>query len=200
MSGTEPTTVKRALIQAAVLRATEDLLSDGATFADLKIEKIATAAGISRTAFYFYFRDKRELLMRLTEEITDVLYAEADRWFSASDADNLDELKSALAAIASLYREHGPMLRAIVEVSTYDEEIAGHWRQLLQRFADATATRITDEQAAGRSPGRSAPETAFCLVWMTERTFYQSIVQAENVEAANLVEAMAGIWERGIYG
>ena len=58
---------KRAAIEAAVLRATEELLTEGATFAELNIEKIATRAGISRTAFYFYFRDKRELLVRLTD-------------------------------------------------------------------------------------------------------------------------------------
>ena len=30
--------------------------------------------GSRRTAFYFYFRDKRELLLRLTEDVTDELY------------------------------------------------------------------------------------------------------------------------------
>ena len=49
----QPTTAKRAAIQAAVLEATEELLSEGVSFADLGIEKIATRAGISRTAFYF---------------------------------------------------------------------------------------------------------------------------------------------------
>ena len=35
-------------------------------------QRITTRAGISRTAFYFYFRDKRELLMRLTEDVTEL--------------------------------------------------------------------------------------------------------------------------------
>ena len=62
-------TAKREAIEADVLEATEALLEEGASFADLSIERIATRAGISRTAFYFYFRDKRELLMRLTEDV-----------------------------------------------------------------------------------------------------------------------------------
>ena len=49
----QPATAKRAAIQAAVLRATEDLLAEGVSYADLGIERIATRAGISRTAFYF---------------------------------------------------------------------------------------------------------------------------------------------------
>jgi AcrR family transcriptional regulator len=77
-----PNTPKRAAVQAAVLRATEDLLAEGGNFADLGIERIATRAGISRTAFYFYFADKRELLMRLTEEVNALLFEQADIWFS----------------------------------------------------------------------------------------------------------------------
>ena len=57
--GERAVTPKRAAVQAAVLRATEELLRDGASYADLNIERIARRAGISRTAFYFYFRDKR---------------------------------------------------------------------------------------------------------------------------------------------
>src|ERR671914_638535 len=104
---------KRAAIEAAVLQATEALLGEGASFAELNIERIAKRSGISRTAFYFYFRDKRELLMRLTSEVNDQLMAAAETWWSG-DAD----LREALARIAELYREHDALLRAVVEVST----------------------------------------------------------------------------------
>ena len=71
----DPTpTTKRTAIQGAVLAATESLLAEGASYSDLNIERIATRAGISRTAFYFYFRDKRELLMRLTADVNELLY------------------------------------------------------------------------------------------------------------------------------
>src|SRR3954469_11199927 len=150
-SSTAPSSPKRAAVQAAVLRATEQLLGEGASYADLNIERISTRAGISRTAFYFYFADKRELLMRLTEDITEQLYAQADLWFSGQD-DPEEEIREALSNIADLYAEHGPLLRAIVEVSTYDEEVAEFWRRLMQRFADATSERIRIEQAAGNAP------------------------------------------------
>ncbi|MTD44145.1 TetR family transcriptional regulator [Conexibacter sp. W3-3-2] len=88
---------KRAAIQAAVLQATEDLLAEGASFPDLGIERIATRAGISRTAFYFYFKDKRELLARLTEDLSDELYRQADIWFSGGE-DPHQEMHAALTA------------------------------------------------------------------------------------------------------
>jgi AcrR family transcriptional regulator len=200
MASAQPSTAKRAQIQQAVLAATEGLLAEGGSFQDLKIEKIATAAGISRTAFYFYFKDKRELLMRLAEDVTGELYGQADAWFSGTDGAPEEQVSDALEAIAKLYFEHGPLLRAIVEVSTYDEEIAVFWRALLQRFADATTTRIETEQGAGRAPAMPAAPTAFALVWMTERTFYQQLVQGAPIESADLVAALNGIWVRSVYG
>ena len=179
---------KRAAIEAAVLRATEELLREGLSFAELGIERIATRAGISRTAFYFYFRDKRELLVRLTEDVNNELLAAADTWWSG-DAD----LRTALGRIHELYREHGALLRAVVEVSTYDAEIAGFWRGLVGRFVDATRETIERE----RPDLESADAIAFALCWMVERSFYQGLVQGRQDD---VVDALATIFERTVYG
>ena len=190
MAGLGRQSEKRVAVEASVLRATEELLEEGASFAELGIERIATRAGISRTAFYFYFRDKRELLVRLTSDVNEELLAAASTWWSGSA-----DLRTALRAIAELYREHGALLRAVVEVSTYDEEIATFWRGLVGRFADATRERIELEPGSGDVP---AAATAFALVWMVERSFYQQLVQGEPVPTEQLVDAIATIFERTV--
>jgi TetR/AcrR family transcriptional regulator, ethionamide resistance regulator len=196
-----PPTAKRAQIQASVLAATEALLEEGVTFADLNIERIARGAGISRTAFYFYFRDKRELLMRLTEDVTGLLYEQAEQWYAGGGGDPGEEVRGALTSVAQLYDAHFSLLRAIVEVSTYDEEVAVFWRELLGRFVDATQRRLEHEQRTGNaSASIPARATAFSLVWMTERTFYQQVVQNRPIAQDELVEGLAGIWTRAIYG
>jgi AcrR family transcriptional regulator len=197
-SSTASSTPKRAAVQAAVLHATEQLLGEGATYADLNIEKIATRAGISRTAFYFYFADKRELLMRLAEDVTEELYVQADIWYSGS-GDPEEEIREALVNIARLYEQHGPLLRAIVEVSTYDDEVAVFWRGLVGRFVDASRERIVSEQEAGRSSGCDPASTAFALCWMAERVLYQELVQGAPIPREDLVEALVCIWMRTIY-
>jgi AcrR family transcriptional regulator len=188
-------TEKRAAIESAVLEATEALLAEGATFAELNIERIATRAGISRTAFYFYFKDKRELLVRLTESINEQLMAAAAQWWSG-DAD----IRDALSGIAALYAEHGALMRATVEVSTYDEEMAVFWRGLVGRFVEATRQRIESEQAAGRALPGPAHATAMALVWMVERSFYEQLVQGQPVGRDDLVDAIAAIFSRAVYG
>jgi AcrR family transcriptional regulator len=196
----EPPSDKRRAIEADVLRATEALLGEGHSYANLSIERIATRAGISRTAFYFYFADKRELLMRLAADVGQALYDEAETWWSGS-GDGSAQLPEALGKIADLYRAHGPLVCAIVEVSTYDPPVGVFWRELVGRFVDASAERIADEQAAGRAAaGLDATATAFALVWMTERSFHQMVVQEEAVGAEQLVAALAGVWRAAVYG
>jgi AcrR family transcriptional regulator len=192
-------TPKREAVQAAVLAATEELFGEGASFADLNIEKIATRAGISRPAFYFYFKDKRELLVKLTEEVTVELYQQADVWFSGQGDPRL-EIREALASVAQLYASHAALMRVIVEVSTYEEEVARFWRGLLERFIDATADRMRTEQEAGNAPAGDPRATAFALVWMCERTLYQQVVQQTPFDQALLAETLESIWMRAIYG
>ena len=192
-------TAKRAQIQATTLRALEELLAEGASFAELNVERIATRAGISRTAFYFYFRDKRDLLMQLAGDVSDLLFAQADIWWHG-EGDPEEDIREALGNVAALYREHGTLLRAIVEVATYDEEIAAFWRALLDRYVDATQRRIEAEQAAGKAPPMPARAVAFALTWMGERTFYQQLVQDDALPLDEVTEAMAGIYTRAVYG
>jgi AcrR family transcriptional regulator len=196
----EPATEKRRATEADVLRATAALLAEGASYANLGVERIATRAGISRTAFYFYFADKRDLLMRLASEAAEQLYREADTWWSGS-GDGPAQIAEALGKIAALYRAHGPLVCAIVEVSAYDAEVGASWRGLVGRFVTASAERIEAEQAAGRADrGLDPAATAFALVWMTERSFHQMLVQEDPLPTDELVAALARVWSAAVYG
>jgi AcrR family transcriptional regulator len=196
-----PLTPKRAAVQTSLLEATEAMLGEGLSYADLNVERIATRAGISRTAFYFYFRDKRELLMRLAEEVTQILYEEADRWWSG-EGDGPAALAGALHKVAGVYRRHGALLRAIVDAASYDPEVAEFWRGVVGRFVEATCERLEADRRLGTGPEmrESARGTAFALTWMTERTFYQATVQPDAVTEAQLVEGLVAVWTRTVYG
>ena len=195
----ESPTEKRQAIEAAVLQALDDLLGEGATYATLSVERIARRAGISRTAFYFYFADKRELLMRLVSKLSDELYREADAWWSGA-GDGSEQLTTALRKIAALYRAHGPLVCAIVELSTYDDVVGPFWHALVGRFVDASAGRIASEVATGRAASPAPEATAFALVWMTERTLHQMLMQEGGVSDDELVQALAEIWVATVYG
>jgi TetR/AcrR family transcriptional regulator, ethionamide resistance regulator len=194
----EPTSAKRAQIEARVLEATEALLAEGATYSELSIERIATRAGISRTAFYFYFHDRRELLMRLTEDVAELLYAEADTWWSG-EGDGPTELAQALRQVIALYRDHDVLLRAVVEAAAVDEAVAGFWRALVGRFVEASRRRIVAELGAGRIDPLPADEVAFALSWMTERTCYQRLVQGGDLDDDAFTAGLVRVWTGALY-
>lgn len=185
---------RRREAERGILAATQELLAEGASFAELSVEQISARAGRPRTAFYLYFRDKRELLVRLTRDVSDRLYEQADRWWSGEDA--RADLRAALTDILVTYREHADLLRAVVEASSYDEEIGDFWRDLLGRFIAATEERLV----ADGEPREAAAAKAFALTWMTERSCYQQVARASRVDDDALVDALVSIWERGAYG
>jgi AcrR family transcriptional regulator len=187
-------------VEARVLSATADLLDDGAIYAELKVEQIATAAGISRPAFYFYFRDKRELLMRLTEDVVGLLYEEADVWWQVDDNDagTVEALRTALDRIAALYAQHFVLLRAVVDAAAYDPVISDFWQDVIARFTSATEARIVAEQQAGRLPDLDAANLAFILVWMVERVLYQRLADGQPLDET-FTTAMSAIWIGALY-
>jgi AcrR family transcriptional regulator len=187
-------TENRIQVQTSVLKATEQLLSEGNAYADLSVDRIAKAAGISRTAFYFYFADKRELMTGLAAQLSQELFDQAIDFFSG-EADSTDDLKRVLGGVYDLYLGHGAVVRAVVEVSTYDEEIAIFWRGLLNSFIDAVEGRIERGRGTGSSSETPARGIAFALVWMTERSLYQQLVQQEPVGRSDMIAALVEIFE-----
>lgn len=190
---------QRQTVEARVFEATEALLGQGTSFGQVTVEQIATRAGISRPAFYFYFRDKRDLLRRLTADVSDLFYAEAQSWWNPS-RDGIWALRGAVERVLTLYSRHSVLLRAVSEAATYDADMGELWRGLMARFVSKTRERIELEQAAGAAPRIEAAETAFALVWMTERACYQRAVEGEDLSDPRFVDSMAEIWLRSVYG
>lgn len=184
---------QRQAIEEAFLVATEALLSEGLSYAELSVGQISERAGKTRTAFYAYFHDKRELLMRVTARVAAALYDEADRWWSGGG--EVEDLEVALTNILATYREHSALLRAVVEAAGYDDDVAAFWREIVGRFIEATEQRLA---ADGVEPAM-AHGIAFALVWMTERTCYQQVVRGGRLADPEFIAALVEVWRRAIY-
>jgi TetR/AcrR family transcriptional regulator, ethionamide resistance regulator len=194
-----PTTAKRTAVQAQLLAAAHEVLDEGVAYTDLSIERITKRAGLSRTAFYFYFADKRELLLGLAEDVAAQFYDQAARWFTG-DGRSADDVRDALSGIGSLYDDHGTVVRVLVEAAASDEQSSALWHMLMGRFIDATRARIERDQQAGSALPEPAGPLAFSLCWMCERAFYEHHIQPPGPSRDELVDALTAIWTRSIYG
>ncbi len=187
---------KGDLKEAAILATCERLLGEK-PLQEIGVDELAAGAGISRPTFYFYFESKQAVLRALVERIAGELYAEAEGWLAREgDSPELTVSRS-IEAAAQQWRDHGPVLRAAVEVP----ELRGFWEDVVRRFVEQSAARITDERVSGAAPPGPEPEAlAKALTWMNERSFYtRSLGSGPALSDEELVATLTAIWLRSIY-
>ena len=195
---TPKTEQRRAETKARLQQAMLERLA-GSSFQELRIEDIADAAGLSRSAFYFYYPDKRALLMDAAAETSNALFQQADRWWHG-EGEPAELIREALAGVAELWEANQELLCTAVEVATYDAQVEAFWRGLVGRFVTATAEHIAREQRDGVvDPGLEPRSTAEILTWGVERNLYLLSTDPNDRRPAELVIPTTELWLRAMY-
>jgi TetR/AcrR family transcriptional regulator, ethionamide resistance regulator len=193
--------------ERAILAAARAFLEEH-PFREMTVEWVMARTGLSRPAFYAYFRDRYEVVTQLLEGIGGLLFALDWRWLSGEEGgDEAKEvLVDALRAGSQAFVEYGPVLRAIADAAGYDARVEQVYRYgLIERLIAAVATRISRDVEAGVSPGELDPEeTARALVLMSERYLLDAFGRPERRpsrrESAAVFGTLEEIWVRTLYG
>jgi AcrR family transcriptional regulator len=180
-------------VRAALLR----LLAEGKPFKDLTVDELARASGLSRTAFYFYFPGKTQVLMAAANEVAQDYYSEADRWWSGEGPPQ-QLVRAAMEGVVGAYVRHKAVLRTSVEVATYDPEFAVFYDGLLQRFVTATADQLRRDRDAGLLRPIDPQAVAETLVWMVERCNHM-LIGTQGRPPQEVVESFVTVWVRALY-
>jgi TetR/AcrR family transcriptional regulator, ethionamide resistance regulator len=182
-----------------ILEAAERVLRER-PFRELTVDDLMAATSQSRTAFYRHFTDRQDLLVHLIRDLNEELWDMSASWLRGS-GDPLVEGRQSLERLADVYATHGPLLRAIAEAASYDANVEGVYRGLVQGFVDATAARIRRDVAAGRTSLAHPDHVAAALVWMTERHLAATFgrVGATDADRAAALETLFAIWMRTLY-
>jgi TetR/AcrR family transcriptional regulator, ethionamide resistance regulator len=193
--------------ERAILAAARAFLEER-PFREMTVEGVMVRTGLSRPAFYAYFRDRYEVVTRLLEGIGGLLFALDWRWLSGGEDEEevRGVLVDALRAGSQTFVEYGPVLRAIADAAGYDARVEQVYRYgLIERLVAAVAGRISRDMEAGLSPADLEPvETARALVLMTERYLLDAFGRPERRPSREESEAvfatLEGIWVRTLYG
>jgi AcrR family transcriptional regulator len=177
-------------------------------FREMTVEEVMVRTGLSRPAFYAYFKDRYDLVTRLIEGVGGLLFALDWRWLSGRERGNeaREVLVDALRAGSQTFVEYGPVLRAISDAAGYDARVEEVYRYgLIERLVAAVGDRISRDVEAGVSPGWLDPEqTARALVLMTERYLLDAFGRPERrpsgQERAAVFGTLEEIWVRTLYG
>jgi AcrR family transcriptional regulator len=185
---------RREQMERRLLDATERLMRDGASFTELSVDRLSTAAGISRASFYIYFEDKGHLLRRLASQVFADLADSGERWWGVAWRHDPDDVRAALDGIVATYRRHQPVLVALNEMAAYDPVVGATYHNLLTAITGRVARVIEDGQADGSIRRElSAATTASALTWMVERTCQQTVPGAPASYDAELAATLTEI-------
>jgi AcrR family transcriptional regulator len=178
----------------------EVLVENGPRYADLSVEAIITAGGISRSTFYVYFEDKGDLLVAMAQDVIGDLLADGASWWELPVGATREDLHKALRVPIDTYRKHRTILGTVAETAAYDPRVREQQRKLIDQVVTALTTYIGDAQRAGVADVHlDAARTAQWLIWMIERGLYQLVGAADNEEAACQLDALTEIVWRVVY-
>lgn len=191
---------RREQIERRLLDATERLMRDGASFTELSVDRLSSAAGMSRASFYIYFEDKGHLLRRLANQVFADLAASAERWWGVAGRHDPGDVRAAMDGIIASYRRHQPVLVALNEMAGYDPLVAATYRNLLTAVTGRMARVIEQGQAEGSiRPELPAATTAGALTWMVERACQQELPVKPPEYDAELAGTLAQIVWGALY-
>lgn len=190
---------RRAEIEQQLLEATERLMGEGSAFTELSVDKLATAAGISRATFYIYFEDKRQLLLQLTRHVFTELAEAAGLWWDVSERRDPDDARRAIRQLIAGYRKHQTVITAVVEVASYDAVVAESYKAIVDSISEGGTAALERGIADGAVTGLRPRETARALTWMVERACHQMVRHSPPDQDDVIAEVLTEIAWRAWY-
>lgn len=196
---------KGELRERSILNEAEKQLRDVGPDA-MTVESIANAAGINRASLYFYFRSKNDVLAALVERVVNEMVsgvATSDRTPDAGRSDGASSaaaISEAIRRTALLWKTHGAVLRAAVDLAPSVEVIAELWNDARSQIADSAAAIIASQMGLDPELEGRLPEAVRALVAMTEREFYTASASDGGMGDAGgidrTLEIVELIWRR----
>lgn len=188
---------RRAELCQRLLAALGELTADGETYSNLSIERLATAAGLSRATFYIYFEGKGDLLRVGFREALRELGEASASWLDIDAATTRHDLDVALERIIGSYRRGSLLMAAVKDEATLDSSLREQVDEVIELAIGTLRSQIERGQEEGWvDPALMPLETAGWLVWMLERGLSQLVPAASDEEVAVLTGTLSRmVWQ-----
>ena len=184
--------------RAALLESLDHHLQ-GSSLDSINIADISRRAGVSRSAFYFYFENKAIAVAALMEEMYDDAFVAAGL-LAATEGTPAKRIETMLRELFGTLDRHHHVFAAMLEARATSEAVRTMWDADRQSFVQPVADMIQEERDAGRAPdGPEAVTLATVLLELNDRML-ERIALGGTLTRDQQVEAVAAIWLRTIYG
>ena len=184
--------------RAAILNAALEFVWSQ-PFRDMTVNSLMTSTGLSRSAFYKYFRDLHDLMETLLDVSQEEIVAACSPWYTGV-GDPVALTLESLAGLVRLCYHRGPILRAVADAAATDKRLQKAWKQFLGRFDDAACARIEADQEQGLIQNFDARPLAVALNRLNAYTLIEAFGQRPRRKPEPVREALARVWISTLYG
>ncbi|MBZ5738266.1 TetR/AcrR family transcriptional regulator [Nocardioides mangrovi] len=185
--------------RTALLGALEEQLRNGTTLDEINIADISRSAGVTRSAFYFYFENKAAAVASLYEEMIAEGFGAAD--LLGGGGSMRERTTLAVRAIFDGWGERRHLLRAVLDARAASPAVRDQWDAFTSSSIDITAEIIEAERAAGRAPaGPDAHTLATTLLDLNHQTLDRVVRAQPEIDWSHHFDAVVHVWVTAIYG
>jgi AcrR family transcriptional regulator len=171
MSSSEPAaangraSARRELVEAQIYEQATRLFAERG-FAGTSLQDVADAMGMTRSALYYYVRNKDQLLAQLVTEITEGP-ADAAEEIAGRDLEPVEKLRTLVRLIAGRQAHHPARFRLVIRSeSELPAELASAHETAKRRVLDGFVRVIDEGVRTGQFRPRPVRTTALALIGM----------------------------------
>ena len=180
-----------------MLASLDQLLQESA-FDSINIADISRRAGVTRSAFYFYFDSKALAVAALMEQLYDESFAAAD--LLVGEEDPATRIEAMIRSLFGAWDRHQHLYKAMLEARATSPAVRELWESDRESFVPHVAATIEGEREAGRAPtGPDATALATVLLEFNDRAL-ERLARGGPLTREQHVEAVVHVWLSTIYG
>ncbi|WP_020106391.1 TetR/AcrR family transcriptional regulator [Nocardia sp. 348MFTsu5.1] len=198
-TGTDRTSTDRGdRSRQRLLEALDDLLRDG-TLESINIAKISERAGVTRSAFYFYFASKADAVAALSAQMNDEAAGAARDVFEMTGPPRT-RFETLIRGLVAAWSDHRYLYRAMLDARYSNTTVHEQFETGRKAFIKPLAVMIDAERAAGTAPdGPDSTALATVLLELNDRSI-ESISRSDDLDLEQRITTLVTIWLRAIYG
>jgi AcrR family transcriptional regulator len=184
--------------RSALLQSLDQHLQES-SFDSVNIADISRRAGVTRSAFYFYFENKATAVAALMEELYDEVFA-VSRLLTSDEGTPESRITTVITGLFEAVQRHEHLFAAMLEARATSETVREMWDADRLSFVEPLAEMIRTERKSGRAPAGPDPVVlATVLLELNDRAL-ERVVRGGTLSIDEQVEALTTIWLRTIYG
>ncbi|BBX16211.1 TetR family transcriptional regulator [Mycolicibacterium duvalii] len=188
---------KSDIRRTAILESLDHHLRESG-FDALNIADVTRRAGVTRSAFYFYFENKAAAVAALLEPMYDDGFMARDL-LSSTDRPPRARIRGMLDALLDTVDEHRYLLQAMLEARATSAAVRTLWDDARESFVPSVAAMINGERSGGRAPAGTAPDVLASLLLEFNDRLMERYTVGGRLSRDDLLSGAETIWLRTIY-